>query len=309
VYHPRGCGERVEENQPMADREERVTPAAPETPQTETIEPTAQRRRWRTLRGHPWRLFVLGLLSGGFVVCLLGVLVAMPVAVGHRSDFPLERLYARFAVGMAAKLHTGSVPQEPTQNQRVLGQAQSAYLTCAECHGATGKGNGVYGTATYPNATDLTSGDAKEKSDAELFWITKNGLSFTGMPAFSDQFSDQEIWGLVAYMRALQNGQAPTAVAIPTASAQQLSAANPAGTLPQQGAAVYFAQGCQACHGPAGDAPRNLAIRDTREATQAVREGREGMPKYGTDRISDADLQALIAYMNTFNNRGGRASG
>jgi hypothetical protein len=40
------------------------------------------------------------------------------------------------------------------------------------------------------------------------------------------------------------------------------------------------------------------------------RNGREGMPKYDTDRLSDADVQALIAYMSTFNYRGGRpASG
>ena len=95
-----------------------------------------------------------------------------------------------------------------------------------------------------------------------------------------------------------------SAAAVPTASAQQLSAANPVGTIPEQGAAIYFAQGCQACHGPTGNAPRNLAIRETGEAAQAIRNGRQGMPAYGQDTISDADLQKLIAYMNTFTNRG-----
>jgi mono/diheme cytochrome c family protein len=288
----------------------------PEPPEYEAIAPTASTpvetvepaprpgRRWRLPRRRSWGLFLLGGLFGALGVLFLLAAIAMPLAVGHRKDLPLERLYGDFAVSLAARLHAGGVPQQPAQNPRALAEAQASYLTCAQCHGPTGKGDGVYGRGTYPNATDLTAGDAKEKSDAELFWITKNGLSFTGMPGFGGQFSDQDIWQLVMYMRALQNGQAGAPVAVPTASAQQLSAANPAGTAPEQGAAIYFAQGCQACHGPAGNAPRNLAIRDTREATQAIREGRQGMPAYGQDKLSDADLQKLIAYMNTFNNRG-----
>ena len=146
---------------------------------------------------------------------------------GHRTDLPLERLYGNVAVSLAARLHAGKASNPVAQNQRALSEGAAAYLTgCAQCHGPTGTGNGVYGQATYPNATDLTRGDAKEKSDAELFWITKHGLSFTGMPAFDGQYSDQEIWQLVAYMRALQNGQVPAAIAVPTASAQQLAYAN-----------------------------------------------------------------------------------
>ncbi len=250
--------------------------------------------------------FLGGALFGALGVLFLTAAVVMPLAVGHRNDLPLERLYGDFAVTLAARTQAGSVPTAPASNPRTLMEAQASYLTCAECHGATGKGNGVYGQETYPQATDLTSHDAKEKSDAELFWITKNGLSFAGMPAFDKQFTDAEMWQLVAYMRALQNGSAPAALAIPTASAQQLAYVNPAGDEAQQGAAVYFAQGCQNCHGPTGNAPRNLAIRDANEAAQVVRNGKQGMPRYGPEQVSDADLPKLIAYLNTFNNNQGR---
>lgn len=268
----------------------------------ETVPP----KRTRPPRRRSVGSFILGIFFGVLGALLIIVAVVMPLAVGHRNDLPLERIYGDAAVSAASRLQDNSVPPSPAANPRLVQEAASSYLTCAECHGATGKGNGVYGQGTYPNATDLTSGDAKEKSDAQLFWITKNGLSFTGMPAFGSQFNDQEIWGLVMYMRALQKGQVPAPVAIPTASAQQLAFANPAGNAAQQGAAVYFAMGCQACHGPTGNAPRNLAIRDTRETEQVVRNGRQGMPKYGTDRLSDADLQALIAYVNTLNNGNGQ---
>ena len=247
---------------------------------------------------------ILGILLGGIGALLLVVAVGMPLAVGHRNDLPLERLYGDAAVSLAVRTQLGSVPASPAANPRALQEAQASYFTCAQCHGVTGKGNGVYGKSTYPNATDLTAQDTKEKSDAELFWLTKNGISFAGMPAFATQFNDAEIWGLVAYMRALQNGTAPVAPVIPTTTAQQLSFASAAGTQAQQGAAVYLAQGCQTCHGPTGNAPRNLAIRDANEVEDVVRNGKQGMPRYDATRVSDADMKALIAYINTFNNRG-----
>ena len=288
----------------MPEPEERETPASADSTPTDPAASAPRPRRRRAPHRRSLGAFLLGGALGALGLLLLLVAVALPLAVGHRRDLPLERLYGDFAVSLAARLHADGVPPQPTQNPRALAEGRASYLTCAQCHGPTGKGDGVYGHGTYPNATDLTAGDAKEKSDAELFWITKDGLSFTGMPGFGGQFSDQDIWQLVTYMRALQDGQAGAPVAVPTASAQQLAVANPAGTMPEQGAMVYFAQGCQACHGPVGNGPQNLAIRDTREATQAVREGRQGMPAYGPDRVSDADLQKLIAYMDTFNNRG-----
>jgi mono/diheme cytochrome c family protein len=290
----------------MADTEEQAPSPNDGTPTSDATSIQAQRSRRRGRRAgtkRSWGTLVGGVVLGAALTMVIFAVAVLPWAVGHRTDLPLERLYGDVAVSLAARLHAGNTSNPVAQNQRALSEGAAAYLTCAQCHGPTGTGNGVYGQATYPNATDLTRGDAKEKSDAELFWITKHGLSFTGMPAFGGQYSDQEIWQLVAYMRALQNGQAPAAIAVPTASAQQLAYANPAGTLPEQGAAIYFAQGCQVCHGPTGYAPRDLAIRESREATQAVRDGRQGMPAYGPDKISDADLQKLIAYMNTFTNR------
>jgi mono/diheme cytochrome c family protein len=111
---------------------------------------------------------------------------------------------------------------------------------------------------------------------------------------------------MVTYLRALQRGQGRP-VAVPTATTQQLSmadfeSANPA----RRGAAVYFAQGCQSCHGPEGNAPGNLALRGGgREATQAVREGRRGMPAYDQTQISDSQLADLESYMNALPRRGG----
>jgi mono/diheme cytochrome c family protein len=253
---------------------------------------------------------LVGLIVG--VIGALGVaaVIGAPLIIAHRQDLPLERIYGSAAVSIAARLNAGSATNPVANNPRALRTGLDAYIgSCAACHGANGNGKGIFGQATYPPATDLTTGDPREKSDAELFWIIKNGLSFTGMPAFGDQYDDSTIWSMVAYVRSLQQGQART-VAIPTPSALQMAAIDPAGTPAQRGAAVYFAEGCASCHGPVGNAPAGLGLRGGREATEAIRGGRSGMPSFDQGQISDAQLNDLLAYMNTFSgSRGGSSEG
>ena len=259
-------------------------------------------------RRFPWAIAIVGVVIG--VVGTLGAATAIggPAAIGHRSDLPLERLYGRVAVSIAARLHSGNQQNPLANDPRAIETGRVAYTgSCAVCHGADGKGNGVFGTATYPNATDLTTGDAQERTDAQLFWIIKNGLSFTGMPAFDRQYQDQDIWAMVSYLRALhQNGSSTAALPVPTATTAQLVVADPGGNTAQRGAAIYFALGCQACHGPVGNAPGELGLREGgREATQAIRNGRAGMPAYDQSMVSDTQLSDLQAYLAA-NGRGGR---
>jgi mono/diheme cytochrome c family protein len=253
-----------------------------------------------------WRWLVVGAILGAVAVLGLLAIVGAPLVLMHRQDLPLEQQYGRAAIGVAARLSAGSAANPVASNPRAVTAGRDAYTgSCAVCHGATGDGKGAFGQATYPTATDLTTHDAIEKSDAELFWITRNGLSFTGMPGFGTQYDDQEIWSIVSYLRLLQAGQ-PGALTVPTPSPSQLAQADPQGDGAQRGAAIYFAQNCQACHGPIGNAPGNLALRGSGE-TDAIRRGRAGMPAYGADRISDAQLADLEAYLRTFG--GQRQSG
>jgi mono/diheme cytochrome c family protein len=55
----------------------------------------------------------------------------------------------------------------------------------------------------YPRASDLTSPEVQRYSDGELFWIVKNGIRLSGMPAFGRVESDEHIWNLVHYVRTM----------------------------------------------------------------------------------------------------------
>jgi len=242
---------------------------------------------------------VAAALVGAAITLGVVLLIGAPLALMHRQDLPLETTYGNAVVSVAARLQSRNATNPLGNDRRTVLAGRDAYTgSCASCHGADGKGNGVYGQATYPPATDLTSENVREKSDAELFWITQHGLSFTGMPGFGSQYSDQDLWSVIGYLRALQNGQAQ-AVEIPKTTMAQLQQANPTGTAVQRGAAVYFAQGCADCHGAVGNAPANLALAGSGE-TGAIRRGRPGMPAFGPNQISNSELADLEAYMATF---------
>ncbi len=38
---------------------------------------------------------------------------------------------------------------------------------------------------------------------AELFWVTKNGIRFTAMPAWGPSHGDQGLWDVVAFLLTL----------------------------------------------------------------------------------------------------------
>ena len=73
---------------------------------------------------------------------------------------------------------------------------------CVECHGAPGVDPGINGQGLSPTPPELGD-EAEEFTDTELFWITKHGIKFTGMPAFGPTHADEDLWAVVAFMREL----------------------------------------------------------------------------------------------------------
>lgn len=79
---------------------------------------------------------------------------------------------------------------------------------CSVCHGVGGKGDGPSAQGLEPKPADFTNCKAMAKdSDDVLFKIVKGGGQSAGrstvMPAWGDSLSDQQIRGLVKYIRGL----------------------------------------------------------------------------------------------------------
>ena len=72
---------------------------------------------------------------------------------------------------------------------------------CAVCHGGPGVPRDDIAEGMYPQPPDLK--DATQRySDAQLFWILKNGIKMTGMPSWADH-GDDDLWAIVAFLKKL----------------------------------------------------------------------------------------------------------
>jgi len=102
------------------------------------------------------------------------------------------------------------IPPAPTDLQTSIEKGDKLYGTdCGGCHGLDGNKLTDAGRWMYPRAARLASHEVEQYSDRELFWIVKNGIRLSGMPAFGKVESDEHIWNLVHYVRTLARGADP----------------------------------------------------------------------------------------------------
>ena len=88
----------------------------------------------------------------------------------------------------------------------VLERARAHFADhCALCHGNDGRGKTAIGQNLYPKPPDMTLQDTQGLPDGALFYIIKNGVRLTGMPAWGDNTpeDDRESWELVHFIRHL----------------------------------------------------------------------------------------------------------
>lgn len=248
------------------------------------------------------RPLLLGVLIGVAGALVLTLLLAPALLLTHRRDLPLERDYAALMVDVVSRALAGDARNPLAGDPRALSAGRAAYTgQCSVCHGAAGDGRGVFGASTYPDAADLTSERTQGKTDAQLFWIVKNGLGFTAMPGFGQVYRDPDIWAIVAYLRELpRRSSADRTLEVAAATEAQLARADPHGDAVARGAAIYHAQACSLCHGPDPVAATSELSLRGRLGVSAVRQPDPGMPRFGPDRISDAELRDLEAFLLTF---------
>jgi len=148
-----------------------------------------------------------------WVVIASVVLLAVVLAAVGVSRFSLtaldepgraETYAATRAKHFLVSRDSRGVPPEPASTPASVAAGEKLYgVECSMCHGLNGRTPTDAGRWMYPRAADLTSGQAQQYSGRELFWIVRNGIRLSGMPAFGKVETDEHLWQLVHYIRTL----------------------------------------------------------------------------------------------------------
>lgn len=138
----------------------------------------------------------------------------------------------------------------------LIARGAGHYATgCMPCHGGPGVPPPVIPRQMTP-APPWLPAKLHEWSPAELYWIVKNGIKFTAMPAWPAAARDDEVWAMVAFLRQLPKldeqafrrwafGATPASPGLDAAMTGRLA------PLGQQLDAIVA--DCARCHGPDGN--------------------------------------------------------
>ncbi|WP_162798593.1 c-type cytochrome [Sulfitobacter sp. SK012] len=124
--------------------------------------------------------------------------------MGQGQQQRMQRHWTYMNKGMPATYRGARSPFRATP--QVIAEGETLYsANCSGCHGAEGLGDGEAGRSLVPSPALLRWFVQMPMSgDEYLLWTISEGgdRSGTDMPAFKDNLSEENIWKIIAYMRA-----------------------------------------------------------------------------------------------------------
>jgi mono/diheme cytochrome c family protein len=205
--------------------------------------------------------------------------------------------------------------RQPGQVQRGLGLYRQH---CAQCHGAPGVSPEPFALGMTPAPANLAH-TAREWAAAEVFWVVKEGIKMTGMPAWKYRMADDDIWAVVAFLQELPRLSPQEYRSIKVDSPTAAEPAVPSVPNAERGRKAIDQYACVTCHAIPGIVGANapvgppLAAIGTRgfiagvlpntpqnmvrwlRHPQAVNP-RSAMPELG---LTERDAQDIAAYLST----------
>jgi len=154
---------------------------------------------------------ILGLLVIPIGVGIYFVTGMVPVATSAPA-MPFEKQMAK--IGLAAHVSKEAPKSAPFQaDDAAYAAAAKLYRSdCAVCHGLPNRPQTAVAKGMYPHPPQLFFGKGVTDDPAgETYWKIANGIRLTGMPAFNESLTDQQMWQ-VALLLATDRDKLPDAV-------------------------------------------------------------------------------------------------
>ena len=155
-----------------------------------------------------WKILLLGVIA-----ILVGTAIYTVNMVRH--GFSTRTQPSQLEIVLARTMRNMAMPSNVKQEMNpwaakatpeVLGAARAHWADhCTTCHANDGSGNTEIGQNLYPKAPDMRLPATQNLTDGELYYVIRNGIRLTGMPAWGDPDlqQDDESWQLVLFIRHL----------------------------------------------------------------------------------------------------------
>jgi mono/diheme cytochrome c family protein len=154
------------------------------------------------------RGFVLGVLfcivvaiGAFFAIVNLGVI---PAAT-RGGPVPLERYAARTSLRATLDREAPKDSPVPLTDANLISGINLYGPRCAVCHGLANGDPTAIRTGEYPRPPLLGKDGVEDDPIGWTFWKIKNGIRWSGMPAWSDDLTDDQIWRLALFLKHMDH--------------------------------------------------------------------------------------------------------
>ncbi len=149
------------------------------------------------------RDFVLGFLAAVFVGALAIFLYVRLGLVDPRADIPVNGLERKIAMpsldaSVERRAPKSMNPISPTDANLIAGM-KIYQANCAGCHGDIDHPRAALADALYPRAPQFVE-DAPDMLAYQNFYIVQHGIRLSGMPAWGQSLSEQQMWQVTMFL-------------------------------------------------------------------------------------------------------------
>jgi cytochrome c553 len=234
------------------------------------------------------------LLLGVVLVAGAFILSGVYNVAASRRHFAITAALLELVMRQSVKNHSRFIQSPPLDDADMVRLGAAHYQGgCVTCHRAPGGANPPIVTTMLPPPSHLQLA-VRKWSPEQLFWIVKNGLKYTGMPAWIAPGRDDEVWSVVAFLIRLSDMQPEYYRSLALGDADQLH--RDAREITQFGSDAALISACARCHGSEASPPQSRLV--PKLAGQSADYLRLSLENYATGSRQSGIMQPVAAELD-----------
>jgi len=143
---------------------------------------------------------VLGVLAVQGIIVAIVLYFGLYDGAASRPHAKIVRWFLSTMMDRSVERHARGI-QAPGQASVEEGASHYSHM-CVLCHGGPGVERSEIGQGLNPRPPDLMR-SMTDWSPEETYWIIKNGVKMTGMPAFGSTHTEEQLWALAYFAKQL----------------------------------------------------------------------------------------------------------
>jgi thiosulfate dehydrogenase len=151
--------------------------------------------------------FILGIIFAVVLLLLVAIGIALLGFLPMRANTAPPKLESRIAMGALDSSVERHAPRAnnpvPITDDNLIEGLKIYTMNCALCHGGIDRQPSQLEHSLYPPPPNLIS-DPDDDPEWQIFYVIRNGVRYSGMPAWDKSLSNEDMWKVTAFLSRVE---------------------------------------------------------------------------------------------------------